>query len=181
MLYEAATFGPDVRYGRRDAVRQLTPKLIPQAWSLVSRARLLLEPLVVSHETTGVVACRGIGAGCWRFSGAFARRPSSSIVPDRGLQKRRSSAVVFFRAARSITCVVDGKPLPLAQIAIPMLAGGGGQIPSLISGRPSVLLVAFFPRSTCGSHCCLPPWVAHARRRCVPFDVNEGNLATACI
>ena len=112
LLYESATFGPDVEVVGSMPVLQFTPT--SHSTGMVDRCgRHVLSARAargLDHATTSVGARRcGSESDCWRFSGAFARpasisscsRPSSTRTP---LPVRSCSSW----AARSTTCVVDG-------------------------------------------------------------------------
>jgi peptidoglycan/LPS O-acetylase OafA/YrhL len=126
LLIESATFGPDAEMVDSMPVLQFTPMLIPQGWSIgVEGTFYLLAPLVVlttRRRSWWIAAWIGVGllAFLWGVRTAGMDLDRFQVVVYKNAV---ASAVVFFMGGAFYYLRRRwGQPLPLAAIAIPMLA-----------------------------------------------------------
>ena len=126
LLYESATFGPDVEVVGSMPVLQFTPTLIPQGWSIgVEGTFYLLAPLVVLTTRRRAWALAGwIGIGLLAFLwGVRAAGIDLELFQTVVYKNAVASAVVFFMGGAFYYLRRRwGQPLPFVAIAIPMLA-----------------------------------------------------------
>ena len=126
LLYESATFGPDVEVVGSMPVLQFTPSLIPQGWSIgVEGTFYLLAPLVVLTTRRRAWALAGwIGIGLLAFLwGVRTAGIDLELFQTVVYKNAVASAVVFFMGGAFYYLRRRwGQPLPFVAIAIPMLA-----------------------------------------------------------
>jgi peptidoglycan/LPS O-acetylase OafA/YrhL len=126
LLVESATFGPDVQMVDSMPVLQFTPMVIPQGWSIgVEATFYLIAPLVVltTRRRSWWIAAwisAGLLAFLWGVRTAGMDLERFQVVV---YKNAIASAVVFFMGGAFYYLRRRwGQPLPLAVIAIPMLA-----------------------------------------------------------
>jgi len=181
LLYEAATFGPDVAMVESMPVLQFTPTLIPQGWSIgVEGTFYLLAPLVVfTTRRRAWWLAAWIGAGLAAFLwGVRTAGIDLDLFQTVVYKNAVASAVVFFMGGAFYYVRRRwGQPLPLVAIAIPMIAWVAVvTIPALgIGVGPERSASVFSQYLWLTLLLAALVSLTHARKLRV-FDVNAGNL-----
>ena len=181
LLYEAATFGPDVDMVDSMPVLQFTPTLIPQGWSIgVEGTFYLLAPLVVfTTRRRAWWLAVWIGAGLLAFLwGVRTAGIDLDLFQTLVYKNAVASAVVFFMGGAFYYLRRRwGQPLPLLAIAIPMLAWVAVvTIPSLSIGVGPERSAGVFSQYLWLTLLLAGLVSLTHVRKLRAFDVNAGNL-----
>ncbi len=181
LLYESATFGPDVEVVGSMPVLQFTPSLIPQGWSIgVEGTFYLLAPLVVFTTRRRAWALAGwIGIGLLAFLwGVRTAGIDLELFQTVVYKNAVASAVVFFMGGAFYYLRRRwGQPLPFVAIAIPMLAWVAVvTIPALGLGAGPERSAGVFSQYLWLTLLLAGLVSLTQVKRLRAFDVNAGNL-----